>query len=231
MTAPPRQLLNLLLVEDERKLARALERQLTRAGYTVSLAFDGITAVDLALTREFHLIILDLQLPRLSGIEVLHEIRSRFHPTPVLILSARDEIKDRVLGLDVGADDYMTKPFDTGELLARIQAILRRAGTLHTAVLRAGDLQMDVVQRNVSRQGQAIRLTQTEFSLLEFLLRNKNTILTRRRIAEQVWGYTFDTGTNIVDVYISYLRDAVDKDFQPKLIETVRGEGFVLRDA
>ena len=222
--------IRILLVEDERKLARVIERQIARAGYDVDVAFDGQSAIDRVLSGEYQMVVLDLNLPNKSGIEVLHELRSQSYLTPVLIISARDTVKDRVLGLEIGADDYLTKPFDSSELLARIQAILRRSGTLRTAVLSAQDLTMDVVKRTVTRAEKKINLTQTEFSLLEFFLRNKNTILTRRRIAEQVWGYKFETGTNIVDVYVSYLRDSIDEEFPRKLIETIRGEGFMLRD-
>jgi DNA-binding response OmpR family regulator len=223
--------IRILLVEDERKLARIIGRQLTRASYEVDIVHDGQTAINNILTEEYQIIVLDLNIPNKSGIEVLHEIRAKSYLTPVLIISARDTVKDRVIGLEIGADDYLTKPFDSSELLARIQAILRRSGTLRTAILKAHDLTMDMVKRTVMRGDRKINLTQTEFSLLEFFLRNKNTILTRRRIAEQVWGYKFETGTNIVDVYVSYLRDSIDKEYPKKLIETIRGEGFMLKDA
>ncbi len=222
--------IKILLVEDERKLARVIGRQLTRANYEVDIVHDGQSAINNILSEEYHIIVLDLNIPNKSGIEVLNEIRSKSYLTPVLIISARDTVKDKVIGLEIGADDYLTKPFDSSELLARIQAILRRSGTLRTAILKAHDLSMDMVKRTVMRGDKKINLTQTEFSLLEFFLRNKNTILTRRRIAEQVWGYKFETGTNIVDVYVSYLRDSIDKEFQKKLIETIRGEGFMLKD-
>jgi two-component system, OmpR family, copper resistance phosphate regulon response regulator CusR len=220
--------IRVLLVEDEKKLARAIARQLERAGYEVVLAFDGETAIEFVTSRELQLIILDINLPGMTGLDVLQQIRNRSYNTPVLFLTARDSIKDKTHGLDIGADDYITKPFDSSELLSRMQAILRRSGAIRVSVLQAGDLTLDVISRVVTRSGQIINLTQTEFALLEFFLRNKNVILTRRRIAEQVWGYKFETGTNIVDVYISYLRDSIDKDFSPKLIETVRGEGFRL---
>ena len=228
-TTTHNQKIRILLVEDERKLARSLERLFIRSGYEVGMAFDGEEAISAITSQELHLIVLDINLPLKSGIEVLHFLRSSSYNTPVLILSARDAMRDKVQGLDIGADDYVTKPFDSSELLSRIQAILRRSGVLRTSILQAADLTMDVVKRTVNRKGKRIDLTQTEFSLLEFFLRNKNVILTRKRIAEQVWGYKFETGTNIVDVYISYLRDSIDKGFTPKLIETVRGEGFLLK--
>jgi len=228
-TKKPDQKIQILLVEDEKRLARSLERLFIRSGYDAILAFDGHEAISAIMSREVHLVVLDLNLPIKSGMEVLEYLRSLSYNTPVLILSARDAMRDKVQGLDIGADDYVTKPFDSSELLSRIQAILRRSGVLRTSILQAADLTMDVVKRTVNRKGKRIDLTQTEFSLLEFFLRNKNVILTRKRIAEQVWGYKFETGTNIVDVYISYLRDSIDKGFTPKLIETVRGEGFLLK--
>lgn len=219
----------MLLVEDERRLARVIARQIERAGYEVSLAFDGETALEAVTTQEIHLVVLDINLPGISGLDVLQQLRARSYNTPVLFLTARDNLKDKLYGLGLGADDYITKPFDSSELLARMQAILRRSGAIRVSVLQAADLTLDVVSRVATRAGQIINLTHTEFALLEFFLRNKNVTLTRRRIAEQVWGYRFDTGTNIVDVYISYLRDLMDRDFSPKLIETVRGEGFRLK--
>jgi two-component system, OmpR family, copper resistance phosphate regulon response regulator CusR len=223
--------IKILLVEDERKLARVIGRQLSRASYEVDIVHDGQSAINNIFSEEYHIILLDLNIPNKSGIDVIREIRSKSYLTPILIISARDTVKDRVNGLEIGADDYLTKPFDSSELIARIQAILRRSGTLRTAILKVKDLSMDMVNRTVSRGEKNISLSQTEFSLLEFFLRNKNTILTRRRIAEQVWGYKFETGTNIVDVYVSYLRDSIDKEFPTKLIETVRGEGFILKDS
>lgn len=224
------QKIRILVIEDEMKLARSLERQLTRAGYEVTLAFNGLEGQEKARSEEFHLIILDLNLPRKPGLELLQELRSENYATPVLILSARDKVEDRVQGLQLGADDYLPKPFDSGELLARIEAILRRSGTYRISILQAADLTMDVVQRTVYRGGKKIELSPREFALLEYFLRNKNQILTRKRLAEQVWGYTFDTGTNIVDVYVSYLRKAIDHGFSKKLIHTVLGEGFILKD-
>ncbi len=228
--APVKLNISILLVEDEKRLARSVERQLVRAGYDVEIAYDGVSASQMVTSREFHLVLLDLNLPLKSGIDVLRDLRAQSYNTPVLILSARDGIDDRIQGLEIGADDYLTKPFDSGELFARIQAIMRRSGMIRTSILQAGDLTMDVIKRVVKRNEKVITLTQTEFSLLEFFLRNKNTILTRKRIAEQVWGYKFETGTNIVDVYMSYLRDSIDKEYPKKLIHTVRGEGFIIKE-
>jgi len=223
-------IIRLLLVEDERKLARSIQRKLEHHGYRVKICLDGVSAEKQMKESSYDLIILDLTLPQKSGLDVLKDFRNSGKTTPVLILSARDTPKDRILGLDLGADDYMVKPFDSGELVARIESLLRRAGASNEYVLRAADLVMDVGKRTVERAGKKIRLSDKEFSLLEFFLRNKNQILTRKRLVQQVWGYPFETGTNIVDVYISYLRDAIDEEYQPKLIRTIHGEGFILMD-
>jgi DNA-binding response OmpR family regulator len=224
------QQIRILVVEDEKKLAHSLEKQLERAGYKIEKAHDGEEAETKIFNEEFSLIILDLNLPKKSGLEILKHMRERHNTVPTIILSARDKTHDRVLGLELGADDYLVKPFDSTELLARVTAILRRSGVLRSSVLQANDLVLDIVQRTVQRAGKNITLSPKEYSLLEFFVRNKNQILTRRRIAEQVWGYTFDTGTNIVDVYISYLRKAIDDGFSKKLIRTIHGEGFILTE-
>ncbi len=222
--------IQLLLVEDERKLARSIQRKLEHLGYHVKICLDGISAEKQLHDSSFDLVILDLTLPLKSGLEVLRNLRDCGKTTPVLILSARDTTKDRIIGLELGADDYMVKPFDSGELVARIESLLRRAGASSEYVLKAADLVMDVGKRTVERAGKRISLSEREFSLLEFFLRNQNQILTRKRIVEYVWGYPFETGTNIVDVYISYLRDAVDEGYERKLIRTIHGEGFILMD-
>lgn len=227
---PESQSIRLLLVEDEKKLAKAIERMLVRGGYAVDVVFDAEHAKEIVLNKTVHLVILDINLPGMSGLELLRLLRGSQYSVPVLVLSARDGVGDRVEGLKAGADDYLGKPFDSAELVARIEAILRRNGTIRTSILSAGDLVMDLVHRKVTRAGRPITLTKTEFSLLEFFLRNKNVILTRRRIAEQVWGFTFETGTNIVDVYMSYLRDAIDRDHAVKMLHTIRGQGFILRE-
>ena len=225
-----RQLVRILLVEDEKKLARSIKQQLERGGNFVEIAEDGIDAETKARQGRYDIIILDLNLPKKSGLDVLRDLRAASYTTPVLILTALEGVDHRIEGLRIGADDYLAKPFDSGELVARIEAVLRRCGFSRTAVLRAADLTMDVVRRTVERAGEKIPLSEKEFSLLEFLLRNKNQILTRKRLIEQIWGYKFETGTNIVDVYISYLRNALDKGFSRKLIHTMHGEGFILID-
>lgn len=224
------QTINILVAEDEAKVTRLIGRRLIHAGYTVGLAFNGIDALEKATKAEWQLIILDLNLPLKSGFDVLKDLRARSYPTPVLVISAREAVGDRVKCLQMGADDYLSKPFDMSELLARAEAILRRSGTLRTSILQAGDLTMDMIRRCVQRAGKTIELTQKEFALLEFFLRNKNQLLTRMRIAEAVWGYTFDTGTNIVDVYVAYLRKSLEDTEPHKLIQTIPGEGFMLVD-
>lgn len=223
-------MIRILLVEDEKKLARSIKEQLERAGNFVEIAGDGIDAEARARRGGYDIIVLDLNLPKKSGLEVLRDLRAASYATPVLILTALEGVEHRIEGLRTGADDYLAKPFDSGELVARIEAVLRRSGFSRTAVLQAADLTMDVVRRTVERAGEKIPLSEKEFSLLEFLLRNKNQILTRKRLIEQIWGYKFETGTNIVDVYISYLRNALDKGFSRKLIHTMHGEGFILID-
>ncbi len=220
----------LLLIEDDKILARLLKKQLDRAGYYVENAFDGIEAENSATSKQFELIVLDLNLPKKSGLDVLDSLRKSGYSTPVLILTAKNKPEDRVRGLKLGADDYLGKPFDSAELLERIQAILRRSGSSRTSLLQVADLTLDLVKRTVTRDGKSIKLTIKEFDLLAFFIRNKNQIITRRRLAEQVWGYTFDAGTNVVDVYVGYLRENIDKDFRKKLIQTIRGEGFILTD-
>ncbi len=223
-------MVRILLVEDETKLARSIKEQLERAGNFVEIAQDGIDAEAKAMQGGYDIIVLDLNLPKKSGLDVLRDLRAASYETPVLILTALEGVEHRIKGLRIGADDYLAKPFDSGELVARIEAVLRRSGFSRTTVLEAADLTMDVVRRTVERAGEKIPLSEKEFSLLEFLLRNKNQILTRKRLIEQIWGYKFETGTNIVDVYISYLRNALDKGFSRKLIHTMHGEGFILID-
>jgi two-component system, OmpR family, response regulator len=223
-------LYRLLLIEDEEKLNTTLQRQLQREGFDVSVCYDGLTAKEMIKIGLYHLIILDLNLPGMSGSELLEYMRKTGDRTPVLILSARDKIEDRIEGFNIGADDYLVKPFDINELIARIKAILNRAGFMQVTTLSAGDLKMDLINRTVKRGKDEITLSPKEFSLLEFFLKNKNQIITSKRIAEQVWGYTFETGTNIVNVYINYLRKNIDNHHERKLLVTIRGQGFILVD-
>ena len=221
--------MRLLLVEDEEKVARFIRRTLEEEHYAVDVAPDGEAALDLIEVVPYDLVILDLTLPKKGGLEVLHLLRQRENKTPVLILTARTSVADRVKGLDVGADDYLIKPFAIAELLARVRALLRRGSTAPAVTLKADDLILDPVSHEVSRDGKKIDLTTKEYALLEYFLRNPNRVLTRSMIVEHVWDIDFDTFTNILDVYISYLRNKIDKGFKRPLIHTVRGIGYVLK--
>lgn len=222
--------ISLLVVEDERHLADSVARRLQEEGYAVDVARDGEEGFQLASTNKYHLIVLDLLLPRKDGLHVLRDLRRGKVRSMILVLTAKSAVEDRVEGLKAGADDYLSKPFAFAELIARVESLLRRQGVDHRPVLKVADLELDIETRNVRRASRSIHLTQKEFLLLEFLMRNKNRILSRRAIAEQVWGYNFDTGTNVVDVYVNYLRKAVDEGFPRRLIHTVRGVGFILKE-
>lgn len=207
-----------------------VERRLSKM-FSVDLAYDGDSASQKLLENEYDLVVLDLSLPRKSGFDVLKELRKRSAHPPVLILSGLNAVEDKVKGLKLGADDYLAKPFDMKELIARIEALLRRVASTGEALkLTVADLEMDLVARKVFRAGKEIELSPKEFALLEYMMRNKSKVVSRRQIAEDVWGHTFDAGTNFVDVYINYLRNSIDKEFDKKLIQTVYGQGFVLKD-
>ena len=220
----------ILVVEDEKKTAGFLKKGLQEEGHIVDVANDGETGLILATVNGYDLIILDIMLPEKDGMEVLRELRAKRISTPTLMLTARDSLEDKVQGLDGGADDYLTKPFAFAELLARIRAVLRRGEPERTAELTAADLTLDPVTRTVQRGDKDIELTSKEHALLEYLLRNKGRVLTRSLISEHVWGYQFDTGTNVVSVYVNYLRNKIDSGFDKKLIHTVRGVGYVLKE-
>ena len=230
LKSPANREINLLIVEDEHHLADSVARRMEEEGYSVDVANDGEEGYRLASTKKYHLIVLDLLLPKKDGLQVLREIRRNKVQSMVLILTARSTVEERVDGLRLGADDYLTKPFAFAELLARVESLLRRQGVGHGPVLRVADVELDIETRAVRRSMKNIQLTAKEYLLLEFLMRNKNRILTRREIAEQVWGYTFDTGTNVVDVYVNYLRKAIDEGFPRRLIHTVRGVGFIFKE-
>ena len=221
----------ILLIEDEEKLARMVELELNYEGYAVEKALDGRRGLDLALSGSFDLILLDIMLPQLSGMEVLRRLR-RESQVPVIMLTARDSVVDKVAGLDSGADDYITKPFAIEELLARIRAALRkRNGAADPAVpLAAGALVMDVDKHQVTVRGQNVELTKKEFDLLRCLLENKGRVLTRETLLDAVWGFDFMGETNSVDVYIRFLRSKLDDAFGLKLIHTVRGVGYVIKE-
>ena len=221
--------MQILLVEDDRNLRGFLKKAFREEGCAVDECESGDRALDRALRRSYDCIVLDLMLPGLDGFSVVKELRQRGVHTPVLILTARDEVDSRVRGLELGADDYLSKPFDLAELMARVHALVRRAELRHGDVsLSAGDLALDPLKREVTRNGQRIDLSPREFALLEFLLRNAGRTVSRSRIAEAVWNYQFDTETNVVDVYINYLRKKLAVKDQPTLIQTVRAVGYRL---
>jgi heavy metal response regulator len=215
-----------LLVEDEPSIADFIARGLSENGYGVDTAYDGDEALEWPSVADFDVIILDVMLPGRDGMEVCRILRKQGVRTPILMLTARDTVDDRVQGLDSGADDYLVKPFAFAELLARLRALSRREPALLGTALEVGDLRMDTVTRVVTRSGRPIDLTAKEFALLEYLMRHPNQVLSRTMIAEHVWNYDFDNATNVIDVHVKNLRKKVDEDFQPRLIHTVRGAGY-----
>src|SRR6266536_2598787 len=219
--------MRVLIIEDEKRIQDFLSRGLESAGYAVDSAGDGNTGVEMVHATEYDLIILDLNLPDIDGLQVLQKIRNRKTSPPVLILSALDAVDDRVKGLEVGADDYLVKPFAFVELLARVRALLRR-GQPTPEKLQVGDLSLDCIRRKVSRDGENIELAPKEFSILEYLMRNRGRPLSRTMIVEHVWDMDYDGLTNIVDVYIRHLRSKIDDKWQQKMIQTVRGIGYML---
>lgn len=224
----------ILLIEDEEKLARMVELELTYEGYQVEKAFDGRTGLDRALAGAADLILLDIMLPRLNGLEVLRRYQKEGGTAPVILLTARDTVVDKVSGLDMGADDYITKPFAIEELLARIRAALRKrpaqAAEEPRSLLAAGALTMDTERHEVEVRGQSVELTRREFDLLRYLLENKEKVISRESLLDHVWGFDFVGETNAVDVYIRFLRSKIDERFDIKLIHTVRGVGYVIRE-
>jgi heavy metal response regulator len=222
--------MRILVVEDEMKVGSFIKRGLEAANYSVDVERDGEAGLRRLLEGSYDLMILDVMLPRLDGFNVMKEIRQRGIQTPILLLTARIAVADKVTGLDLGADDYLTKPFAFEELLARVRALLRRGAAAAPAVLTAADLTLDPATRQVTRGGKRIDLTSKEYALLEFLLRRRDQVLSRAVIAQHVWGVDYDTFTNVIDVYVNYLRKKIDSGFEPKLIHTVRGFGYVLKE-
>lgn len=222
---------NILLIEDEEKIARFVELELNHEGYTVTKAGDGRTGLEMAENNSFDLILLDIMLPQLSGLEVLRRLRKNSQ-IPIIMLTARDAVMDKVSGLDMGADDYITKPFAIEELLARVRVALKRSGETSkpvTEVLVHGKLKLDTARHTVTYADEGIDLTKREFLLLQTLLENKSIVLSRDTLLDRVWGYNYVGETNIVDVYIYYLRNKIDDVFHIKLIQTVRGVGYVIK--
>ena len=224
---------NILIVEDEVRIADTLRVGLTENGYDVEVAYDGRLGYKLFQSRPFNLVVLDINLPIYNGYEVCKLIRSNNNDIPIIMLTALSSLEDKIEGYDAGADDYIIKPFEFRELLMKIRVLLRRSGNERIPVgnvLRAGDLQMNLDTKEVRRDGHVINLTAKEFQLLEYLIRNKNRVVSRADIAVNVWEIDFDTNTNIIDVYINYVRNKVDKPFESKLIQTQVGMGYVLKD-
>jgi two-component system response regulator MprA len=225
--------MRILVVDDERAVRESLRRALTLEGYEVELAADGQEALDRIDDEggEPDAVVLDVLMPRLNGLDVCRRLRAQGNRIPVLMLTARDQVEDRVEGLDAGADDYVVKPFALEELLARVRALLRRSGADPEETLRFGDLELDPVAHEVRRGGEPIELTRTEFSLLELFLRNPRQVLTRSVIFERVWGYDFGYASNSLDVYVGYLRRKTEAGGKPRLIQTIRGVGYALRES
>jgi heavy metal response regulator len=221
--------MRILVVEDEKKVASFIKKGLEEEGYAVDVAADGEEGLSMALARVHDLIILDIRLPKMDGLRVLQALRQDHVAAPVLLLTVRATIEDKVLGLDAGADDYLTKPFAFQELVARVRALLRRRAEAEPTVLRIDDLTLDPARRTVTRGGEEIDLTPREFALLDYFMRNPGRVLTRTMIAEHVWDYSFDTSTNVIDVYVNYLRRKIDAGRASKLLHTVRGVGYVLK--
>ncbi len=222
--------MKILVVEDEERVSQFIQKGLREEGHAVDAAFDGEEGSFLAEVNDYDLIILDLMLPKKNGIMVCRELRDRGVATPVLMLTARDSTGDKVRGLDAGADDYLTKPFAFEELLARVRALLRRGSETKTPTLKIADLELDPMSRRVTRGGEPIRLTTKEYALLEYMMRNPDKVLSRTLIGEHVWDMNFDPESNVIDVYVSHLRNKVDKGFSMPLIHTLRGQGYMLSD-
>lgn len=220
--------MKILIIEDEQKTGDYLKQGLSEAGFVTDLARDGIDGMHLAMTDDYDLVILDVMLPGIDGWQVLKGIRQIGKQMPVLFLTARDQIEDRVKGLELGADDYLVKPFAFSELLARVRTLLRRGKSKEPEVMQVADLELDLLRRRVTRAGKRIDLTSKEFALLELLLRRQGEVLPRSLISSQVWDMNFDSDTNVIEVAMRRLRAKVDDDFEPKLIRTVRGMGYVL---
>lgn len=223
--------MRLLVVEDEIHLQDIIKKRLIKAGYSVDACGDGREALDYLSVSPYDAVILDIMLPGMSGMDVLKTIRSKGNHVPVLFLTARDGIEDRVEGLDCGADDYLVKPFAFEELLARIRVMIRRQSENPTDELVLADLKMDVRSRVVTRGGKLVELSGKEFSMLEYLLRNQGRVLSREQIEQHVWDFDYEGGSNMVDVYIRYLRKKLDEGYGKKLIHTVRGTGYVMRES
>lgn len=222
--------MRILIVEDEKKVAGFIKKGLEEETYAVDAVYDGEEGLFLAHENSYDLIILDIMLPKVDGLEVLARLRKKKNETPVLLLTAKDSVEDRVRGLNQGADDYLTKPFAFSELLARTRVLLRRGKAEIQTLLQIADLTLDLLSHKVTRDDEEIELTGKEYSLLEYFMRNQEKVLTRTMIAEHVWDYNFDTFTNVIDVYINHLRKKIDKNHPKKLLHTLRGVGYVMKE-
>lgn len=222
--------MRILIIEDEKKVAGFIKKGLEEETYAVDVAYDGEEGLYMGEQSQYDLIILDLMLPIIDGLEVLSRFRKGKIDTPVLLLTAKDSVEDKVTGLNTGADDYLTKPFAFSELLARIRVLLRRGKAETKTVLQIDGLTLDLVSHKVKRQGEEIDLTGKEYSLLEYFMRNQGKVLTRTMIAEHVWDYNFDTFTNVIDVYVNHLRKKIDKNYPKKLLHTLRGVGYIMKE-
>ena len=221
--------MRILIVEDEKKVAAFIKKGLEEETYAVDIASDGEEGLHLGEQNPYDLIILDLMLPKINGLDILSRLRAKKIETPILLLTAKDSVDDKVEGLNQGADDYLTKPFAFSELLARIRVLLRRGKNETKTTLEIADLTLDLVSHKVNRGNEEIELTGKEYSLLEYFMRNQEKVLTRTMIAEHVWDYNFDTFTNVIDVYVNHLRKKIDKNFPAKLLHTLRGVGYVMK--
>ena len=221
--------MRLLVIEDEQKVANFIKQGLEEEGYAVDHAADGASGLQMALEGLHDVIVLDVMLPKLDGLSVLQQVRQANVTTPVLLLTVRATIEDKVLGLDAGADDYLTKPFAFEEFVARVRALLRRRAETAPPILQVADLALDPARRAVSRGDKKIELTPREFTLLDYFMRNPGRVLTRTMIANRVWDYTFDSTTNVIDVYVNYLRKKIDTGHDTRLLHTVRGVGYVMK--
>jgi heavy metal response regulator len=222
--------MRILVIEDEKKIADFIRRGLKEEGYSVDTAYEGQTGLFLAKTNDYDVILLDIMIPKVDGLTLCKRLREEKVSTPVIMLTARNTVEDKVTGLDSGADGYLTKPFAFEELLARVRAILRKKGTTQSTRLKVADLELDLLTHKVTRDGREITLTAKEYSLLEYLMRNAGTVVTRTMISEHVWDIDFDTFTNVIDVYINYLRNKIDYTGRKKLIHTIRGRGYILKE-
>ena len=223
--------MRILVIEDEKKVANFIKKGLEEEHYAVDTTFNNEEKLYMTEVNEYDLIVLDLMIPKIEGLEVLRRIRRKKNNVPILVLTARNTVDDVVKGLDAGCDDYVTKPFAFMEFLARIRALLRREKTDKEPLLTIADLTLSPVTHKVMRQEKEIELTSKEYALLEYFIRNPEKVLTRTMISEHVWDYHFDSMTNVVDVYVNYLRKKIDKDFEPKLIHTIRGIGYMMKRA